>query len=291
MLDNTDDLWGELAKSSSDELLRKSKSEIASIEEAATNESPKFEVEKADCFSNKIPIENEPSENEQLVFEPALEEVEELNDAVNIPTQPVQMQEALATVKIVAVQQPIEKEEQSTESAIDVALLQEMKLQMDNIEKNVVNQRFTEQNQQRLIDGLHSELQFYKNNGKQDQLLPFVRDVISLIDKLEKRIRAFANLEENLITKKLIHEFYVVIEDLEDILYRQGIDGVPVKIGDIFDPSLHKIITKKTTHDKALERTVAEVRSKAYMWDSRIIQKAQIVPYVYEEAKNEGGNI
>lgn len=284
MRKNKKDLWSELAESTVDEDVQKLESEMTSIEETTTNESPKAEFEKI----NFIPIETESLEKEQPVFEPAVEKLEELikiNQDVSMPIQPT-----LEPGEIEAVQQQTEEEGPSNESTIDVTLLQAMKLQIDNIEKNVVNQRFTEQNQQQLIDSLHSELQFYKNNGKQDQLLPFVRDVISLIGKLEKQTRAFATLEESIVIKRLTNEFHVIVEDLEDILYRQGIDAVTVKIGDSFDPTLHKIITKRITHDKALERTVAEVMSKAYMWDSRIIQKAQIVPYVYEEAKNEGGN-
>ena len=274
-------LWSELAESTVDEDVQTLELQMTSIEETTMTESTYVEFEKM----NFIPIEDESFEKAQFVLGPTIEALEEsnkVNEDVSTPLQPV-----VDAVEIEGVQQ----EEVHTKNTMDDALLQTMKLQIDNIEKNVVNQRFTEQNQQRLIDSLHSELQFYKNNGKQDQLLPFVRDVISLISKLEKQTRAFATLEESIIIKRLTNEFHVIVEDLEDILYRQGIDAVTVKIGDSFDPTLHKIVTKRTTHDKALERTVAEVMSKAYMWDSRVIQKAQIIPYVYEEAKSEGGNM
>ena len=114
----------------------------------------------------------------------------------------------------------------------------------------------------------------------QDKLLPMVRDLISLIDDLEKQLGI---IKENGYEspEKLIEMIQFTAQDVEDILYRQGIEAMPSE-KDKLDPKRHKVIKTIKTTDKEKDKQIAKVVGKSYCWEERQIRPELIAVYVYD---------
>lgn len=189
-------------------------------------------------------------------------------------------------------QEVVQQEEQVVEVHHDqqtLQLLTSMNTKLDKMEVNLFSQSLIEKQQQQIIDTLHSELMSYKENAYKDQLVPFIKGIIAIINNQFKRIRELKKQTNGLdSTKIVIEELETLIEDLENLLYPYEVDSINVKPGQKFDVNIHKVITKVITTDKAKDRIVADVVGKGYKWGSRVIEKTAITIYVYDRAENGG---
>lgn len=165
--------------------------------------------------------------------------------------------------------------------------LDEIKAQLDEMQLEIKTKIMMEEQYLSIIDNLHKELQMYKTNEKQDQMLPIVKDIIMIIDDLEKKYCDF-EMQDKLNEKNIIKTVQDTIQDLEDVLYRQGIESIPSEI-DLFNSKRHKVISTIKTNDKKLDRHIARVHKKAFEWDGRLIRHEQVTVYVYEEQPTEAG--
>lgn len=152
---------------------------------------------------------------------------------------------------------------------------------MENLKKDFETKLMIDEQKDKVIDNLHRELQFYKNHEMQDRILPLVRDLIGLIDNLEKQFVSFKEKDfEN--PERLLTAFKYTAQDVEDILYRQGIEALPIEDGK-FDSKRHKVLKTVKTTDKEKDRQIAQVFNKGFVWDQRIIRQELVAVYVYEE--------
>ena len=136
-----------------------------------------------------------------------------------------------------------------------------------------------------IIDSLHRELQIYKNNENQDRFLPLIRDLISLIDTIEKQC---AHIEKKGMhdPEKLLKIIKDTAQDVEDILYRQGVEVIPVQHSK-FDAKQHKVVKSIRTNNKEKDRHIAAVTGRGYSWDKRLIRQEHVAVYVYDPELEE----
>ncbi|WP_169891060.1 nucleotide exchange factor GrpE [Litchfieldia alkalitelluris] len=134
-----------------------------------------------------------------------------------------------------------------------------------------------------IIDNLHRELQDYKNNENQDRFLPLIRDLIDLIDNLKKHL---GEIEKHGYEhpESLVKLIKYTAQDVEDILYRQGIEALPYQKGKL-DTKRHKVVKTIKTADIEKDKQIAEVFGKAYSWDERQIRPELVAVYGYQPNK------
>ncbi|WP_282141007.1 nucleotide exchange factor GrpE [Cytobacillus oceanisediminis] len=155
-----------------------------------------------------------------------------------------------------------------------------MDTQMQKLMREFQTKLMIDAQKDQVIDNLHRELQEYKNNENQDRFLPLIRDLISLIDKLEKGL-ADNKRNGNESPEKLLDIIKYTVQDVDDILYRQGIEALP-PLRKKFDPKRHKVVKTVKTSDKEKDKQIAHTFGKAYVWDERQIRQELVAVYIYQ---------
>ncbi len=138
-----------------------------------------------------------------------------------------------------------------------------------------------------IIDKLHSELQEYKDDLIRKLLQPMILDVILAIDNFNKLARTNRDREpEALDPRKLLQMLECVPDDLENLLYRRGVDCYR-EDGERFNPKRQKVMKKIPTADRERDRTIATRLRKGYEWDGRMIRPEMVAVYVYRKEMND----
>lgn len=140
-----------------------------------------------------------------------------------------------------------------------------------------------DQHKDKVIDNLHKELQMYKDNSFQERLTPIIMDLILSIDRTGKILKGLPQDEE---FKKFIKVIKESIIDLEDILYKQGVEAYEEE-GASFDSNRQKVVKTVKTNQPELDKQIAERLGKGYERDERIIRKELVTVYVYEAASDK----
>ena len=81
---------------------------------------------------------------------------------------------------------------------------------------------------------------------------------------------------------KLLKQFGGISEDLENLLYKNGIDIYSVE-GEQFDSSKQKVIKTIPTDDPLKDKTVCEKLKKGFVLDGKIIRMEHVSCYKFEK--------
>lgn len=139
----------------------------------------------------------------------------------------------------------------------------------------------------KIIDELHEELQEYKDDIIHKLLRPVITDIIYTIDNNNKTVQALKEKDASEIDhNKLMGIIEGQSEDLEDILYRQGVEEFTYVTPE-FDPKKQKIIKTVETDDKENDRTISRSLKKGYMFENRVIRYELVEVYVYSGGKKQ----
>lgn len=147
-----------------------------------------------------------------------------------------------------------------------------------------------------LFDELHRQLVGYQNGVAEKNTESMAMDIIQLIDSTKGHIRAYEEkepTEENY--GRLLRLVGGLVEDLQDILYRQSIEAYEVA-GNEVDVRRQKIIQILETGDRALNNTVAVRVAEGYEKGDKVIRPERIKIFRYQpdsgdaegEARAEG---
>jgi len=139
-----------------------------------------------------------------------------------------------------------------------------------------------EQNQRRedLIDKLHSENQAYKNDVFKRMLMPIVNEVIFLIDAYTQLFRSYQSKDLSEIdSKKLLKQFGEVPEDLENALYKNGVDAYASNEGVTVDLARQKVLKTVPTDDPSKDKTVCASVKKGFVFEGKVIRQEQVTCY------------
>jgi molecular chaperone GrpE len=134
-----------------------------------------------------------------------------------------------------------------------------------------------------IIDKLHNENQNFKNDIYKKLLLPLVNEIIILIDDYATLFKKHCENNINEIdVSKLLKQFGSISEDLENLLYKNGIDVLNVE-GKQLDPSKQKVIKIILTDDPNKDKIVIEKLKKGFVWDGKIIRMEYVSCYKFEK--------
>lgn len=140
-----------------------------------------------------------------------------------------------------------------------------------------------DKHKEEIIDKLHSENQAFKNDLYKKLILPLVNEIIFMLDDYST---LFKKHSESDITEvdvpKLLKQFGGVSEDLENLLYKNGIDIYSVE-GEQFDSSKQKVIKTIPTDDPLKDKTVCEKLKKGFVLDGKIIRMEHVSCFKFEK--------
>ncbi len=144
-----------------------------------------------------------------------------------------------------------------------------------------------DEHKQSLFDEMHSELQEYKKGMLDKLTLSMELDVIKLIDDVERSVSLFSARQQSPGDySRLFAILAGVATDLEDLLYRQGVE--PFRLShDNVDVQKQKILSTTPTHDASLDKKVAKRMARGWEKQGKIIRPERISVYLYQQ---EDGN-
>ena len=139
-----------------------------------------------------------------------------------------------------------------------------------------------DQHKEKIIDDLHRELQGYKNDILKKAIQPLVLDIINTIDNINKVTWSYRN-QKNVPADKLLEVIEAFSGDLEDVLYRQGIESYKSQEAVVFNGNRQKILKIIETAKMNSDKLVADTLKKGYEWDGKIIRPEMVSVYAYKE--------
>ena len=150
--------------------------------------------------------------------------------------------------------------------------------------KDLFNQKIAnDKHKDQLFDKMHAELVKYQQGSVNKMVDDMAMDVILLSDNTKQIIDAYKDRdpsEENYI--KLLNQFQGISDELEDILFRQGIEPYTVE-DDEFDPKKQRVIGKVTTDQEELNNKVASKGAIGYEKDSgQVLRRENVKIYKYQ---------
>ena len=134
----------------------------------------------------------------------------------------------------------------------------------------------------RIIDGLHQELQAYKNDIVKSHLRSLVMDVIQFIDNTRKLVQHYRTVDPaDVDLGKLMNLLSGIPSELEDLIGRQGVTPFTCE-GREFDPGRQRAMKRIPVPDEDKDKTVAENLHPGYLWDGQVIRPEMVTVHVFE---------
>jgi molecular chaperone GrpE len=118
---------------------------------------------------------------------------------------------------------------------------------------------------------MSAEVQAATARGKGE----LVRDVVPVLDDLERAIQAAGLDPEGDSDDGLAHGVLLVFRSLREALKRNGVEAVDPK-GEKFDPTVHEALSTLAT-DGVEPGTVVEVMQKGYRVGDQLVRPARVV--------------
>lgn len=141
-----------------------------------------------------------------------------------------------------------------------------------------------DQHKNTMFDNMHKELTQYKNGVNEKLLISVCMDIIQEIDSLYKMVEHYKVLQEQgEDNSKIIAIYEDIIVDLQDVLYRQGVEPYSCP-SDKPDVNKQKIISivKVNSDDESLHNTIAKRITLGYEKDGKVIRPERISIYQIE---------
>lgn len=158
---------------------------------------------------------------------------------------------------------------------------------LENIESEFQSKIKYDQHKEKIIDDLHRELQEYKNDFIKSLISPVIIDIIHTIDGIAKLVNGHkANDASELDPLKLIKQMEGIAADLEEIIFRQGVESYNSDLLE-FDAKRQRIITIETTNDPSKDRTISKKVLDGYKWEGKVLRQEMVNVYVYKPDSNE----
>lgn len=169
--------------------------------------------------------------------------------------------------------------EKAKKETVGTKLLKQVSELKDLFNQKIANDEYKDQ----LFDKMHAELVKYQQGSVNKMVDDMAMDVILLSDNTKQTINKYRDREpseENYT--KLLNQFQGIADELEDILFRQGIEPYTVE-DDEFDPKKQRVIGKVTTDQEELNNKVASKGAIGYEKDSgQVLRRENVKIYKYQ---------
>lgn len=112
-----------------------------------------------------------------------------------------------------------------------------------------------------------------------------IKSLITVLDGFNLAIQSFTQQgkseEEN---KNYLKGIYLIKSQLEDILKKEGVNEIKVKIGEKLNPVFHEVVTMAENEEFAAD-TVIKILEKGYILNDKVIRPCRVI--VAREKSNE----
>ncbi len=104
-----------------------------------------------------------------------------------------------------------------------------------------------------------------------------IKSLIAVLDGFDLAIESFLKQEKDKKENEhYLKGIYLIKGQLEDILDKEGIEKIKVKLGDSFNPALHEVVAviedKKSSPD-----TITEILEKGYILNGKVIRPCRVI--------------
>jgi len=143
-----------------------------------------------------------------------------------------------------------------------------------------------ESTREKVVDRLHAELQEYKQGLILGILRPVFVDLIRLHDDIGKTLERPD--EPELDARRLLDLLRGYRQEVEDILYRQGVEPFDHE-GEAFDPRRQRALATVPTEDPARNKHVAARLRKGFQSGDKVIRPEMVNVYAHKPRPPEPG--
>jgi len=144
-----------------------------------------------------------------------------------------------------------------------------------------------DKHKQEIIDKLHEENQQYKKDIIKNVKKGILKDLMFLIDDVNKIISKYESEEEEKIDlEKLLRYFKEVPEEIEELLYKYDVLQSETKVGESFNPKYQKALKTEPTNDETKDKTIAAVLKNGYTWLDEKFRQTEVVVFKYKPAED-----
>ena len=222
-----------------------------------------------DSKENKDTIHSEIEKDESLKTE--INEKTLVESVENIPNDSKEVEKQIDTT---------ESFQKESLSSPELTIIKELISDLsDQFESKIKYDKHKEE----IIDKLHSENQAFKNDIYKKLILPLVNEIIFMLDDYSTLFKKHSESEiSDIDVSKLLKQFGSISEDLENLLYKNGIDVYSIE-GEQFDSSKQKVIKTIPTDDPLKDKTVCEKLKKGFVLDGKIIRMEHVSCYKFEK--------
>ncbi len=178
----------------------------------------------------------------------------------------------------------VQIEHQSAEKkAHNSELLLAIQQQLETLSRDFQSSLKYDQHKEKIIDKLHLELQEYKKGIAAKILRPLFMDIINVIDDTKKLMRSLKEKKEETNTEKLWKILNGLPEDLEEVLYRNGVD-TEKSSETHFNSNNQKILKAIPTDQKELDKSIKDRLKNGYRWEGKLIRHELVTVFKYEKS-------
>ena len=108
----------------------------------------------------------------------------------------------------------------------------------------------------------------------------FGKDMIEVVDVLERAVESFAGVPEDIMQNKKIASIVTGVKMSENVLLknlaRHGIEKVECEVGSAFDPNVHDALFKAPATEKVPSDHISSVVKPGYKIKGRVLRAAQV---------------
>ena len=131
-----------------------------------------------------------------------------------------------------------------------------------------------------LIDSLHADLQYYKQDLAEKFVVQLMKDVIRIRNEMLRNLESDDWTDSTL--ENLQKEYTYVFEDLTELLEQQNVEIFRTNEGEDFDASIHSA-RMENTDEPSLEKKIKKSLGCGYKRDGKVVQLERVVVYKYKE--------
>jgi molecular chaperone GrpE len=164
-------------------------------------------------------------------------------------------------------------------------LLEALTNKMDEVKEGFERKAQADKHREAIISKLHAELQEHKDDLYRKLLKPVIMDIILIIDDINKFAGHYRGVEPSeMDPQKLLKALEDIPSDLEEALYRQGVEPVICE-AETFDPARQKAIRTLATDDESKHRIVSQKLRTGFEWEGQVLRPEFVEVYKYEPEK------
>lgn len=180
-----------------------------------------------------------------------------------------------------------EKTESGTDKFYEVLETQRQLLErMDSLNDLFQKKIMHTDNEEKIVDEMHRELQKYREDMYAQLIRPVLLDVIEVRDSIMRIAADFLAKPEG--EQCIPNETFASYAfDLQDILEKNNVEIYRSKMGDDFTPIRQRAVKKIATSDETMHGKVAESHSCGYSYNGKIISAEKVMIYCYEKPVEE----